>query len=245
MAGRPRRPGPQLPYRVLGGAEPCRRGWLLAIGKLQGISLLPEQFVVLPSFLDVLDYRPSFDVLAVHVPIGLPTEPNSRGRSCDQAARQVLGWPRSGAIVSAPCRAALQADTYAEARRLNGGRLSVVQWQMRRRFAEVDAVIGSYHQRTVFEVHPELGFHQMNDDTSLRHRKHSEEGHEERRALILGRLPGVERILDEPVAGAGVPHVYDACADLWTARRIAARALQRLPEDPEWDEMGLRMEIVR
>ena len=112
-------------------------------------------------------------------------------------------------------------------------------------FAEVDAVIGSYHQRTVFEVHPELGFHQMNDDTSLQYGKHSLIGQNERRELILRRLPGVERILDEPVEGARIEHAYDACADLWTARRIAARALQRIPEDPEWDELGLRMEIIR
>jgi predicted RNase H-like nuclease len=245
MSGRPRRPGPELPYRLLAGAEPCPGGWLVAIGKLQGITLMPDTLTVVPAFIDVLDYRPSFDVLAVHVPIGLPSEPDSRGRSCDRAARQVLGWPRSGSIVSAPCRAALQASTYDEAKELNGGRLSAVQWQLRRPFAEVDSVIGPYVQRTVFEVHPELGFHQMNEDRSLEHRKHSDAGRTERRDLLLRRLPGLERILDEPLSGARIEHVYDACADLWTARRIAARALQRLPEDPEWDDTGLRMEIVR
>jgi len=39
--------------------------------------------------------------------------------------------------------------------------------------------------------------------------------------------------------------VLDACVDLWTARRIAARAVARLPEVPEWNEDGLRMEFVR
>ena len=241
----PKRSGPNLPYKLLGGVEPCPGGWLVAIGKLQGISLLPEQALVLPTFVDVLDYRPSFDALGLHVPIGLPTEPSGAGRSCDREARAVLGWPRSGAIVSAPCRAALAAETYPEAKRANAGRLSAVQWQMRRHFIEVDAIIGPYHQRSAHEVHPELGFYQMNEDTPLRHRKHSEEGHAERRDLLVRRLPGVERILDEPVPGARIEHVLDACADLWTARRIVARALQRLPEDPEWDDTGLRMEIVR
>jgi predicted RNase H-like nuclease len=32
---------------------------------------------------------------------------------------------------------------------------------------------------------------------------------------------------------------------MWTARRIVSRAITRLPEDPEWDSQGLRMEIVR
>jgi predicted RNase H-like nuclease len=30
-----------------------------------------------------------------------------------------------------------------------------------------------------------------------------------------------------------------------TARRIAARAVDRIPEDPEWDEQGIRMELLR
>jgi len=39
--------------------------------------------------------------------------------------------------------------------------------------------------------------------------------------------------------------VLNAAALLWTARRIAGRAITRLPRDPEWDEQGRRIEIVR
>ncbi len=45
--------------------------------------------------------------------------------------------------------------------------------------------------------------------------------------------------------GSGRPHLLDAAAILWTARRIFAKAALRIPDDPEWDEHGLRMEIVR
>jgi predicted RNase H-like nuclease len=47
------------------------------------------------------------------------------------------------------------------------------------------------------------------------------------------------------VRGARRHHIVDAAACLWTARRIAGRAVNRVPEDPEWDDIGLRMEIVR
>ena len=40
-------------------------------------------------------------------------------------------------------------------------------------------------------------------------------------------------------------HLLDVAAFVWTARRIFARAAIRIPQDPEWDEQGLRMEIVR
>jgi hypothetical protein len=32
---------------------------------------------------------------------------------------------------------------------------------------------------------------------------------------------------------------------LWTARRAVGRAMNRLPLDPQWDNHGLRMELVR
>jgi predicted RNase H-like nuclease len=245
VSGPRRGHGPNLPYRLLAGVEPCPGGWLVVIGKLLGINLLPEQAIVLPAFIEVLDYRPSFDVVALHAPIGLPAKPSSTGRRCDEEARTVLGWPRMGAIVSPPARATLASETYEGAREVNGGALSVVQWEMLPKFREVDAVIGPYHQRTVFEVHPELGFHQMNDDRSLSEPKHSESGIAERRGILLHRMPGCERVLDEVPVGASVEVVLDAAANLWTARRIIARAVHRLPEDPEWDETGLRMELLR
>jgi predicted RNase H-like nuclease len=215
------------------------------IGKLLGINLLPEQALVLPRFIDVLDYRPSFEIIALHAPIGFPTAATTTGRLCDEEARKILGFPRMGAIVSPPSRATLAAATYHEARELNGGRLSIVQWEMLPRFREVDSVIGPYHQRTVFEVHPELGFHQINEDEPLQHPKHTLKGIAERRAILEKRMPGCDRIFEEVPAGASLEVVLDATADLWTARRIAARAIHRLPEDPVWDDSGLRMELLR
>ena len=58
-------------------------------------------------------------------------------------------------------------------------------------------------------------------------------------------MPGVLRIIDAEVPGATPSHLLDAAAILWTARRIFAKAAIRIPTDPEWDEQGLRMEIVR
>ena len=45
--------------------------------------------------------------------------------------------------------------------------------------------------------------------------------------------------------GVKTQHLLDATACLWTARRIKARAVNRLPEDPEWDEQSLLMQILR
>jgi len=232
--------GAKLPYRPLAGVVPCPGGWLVAGAKLQGITLSPEQPQVFETLLDVLDYKPAYQIISLAAPIGLLDDHVPGGRRCDRDARRLIGWPRNGAIVSAPARSALR--DVADGRDVA---LSAVSRRLVHRFAEVDADIQPYWQRTVFEVHPELSFFQLNEDRPLRYSKHRRAGVAERTALLKERLPGVERILDAHLRGARPAHLVDAAVCLWTARRVAAKAVSRLPETPEWDSVGLRMEIVR
>lgn len=245
MAMRPGGRGPQLPYRLLAGVVPVPLGWLVASAKLQGATIAPEEPRKAPAFLEVLDYKPAYQVIALFAPIGLADGPLEKGRACEREARRLLGVPRANAIASAPPRPALSCSTYGKAAEASGGHLSPVRWRQLPKIAEVDGVIAPYWQRTVFEVHPELSFFQLGDDRPLRFRKRSRAGMAEREELLRARLPGAERILDADLTGIARPQLIDAAACLWTARRIAARAVSRLPEDPEWDALGLRMELVR
>src|SRR4051812_38086651 len=112
------RGGADLPYKLLAGVEPCPGGWLVVSAKLQGISMFPQEPEVFPQFIDVLDYKPAFSVIAIHCPIGLLDAAVKGGRQCERAARKVLGWPRSGAIQAAPLRRALGARSFDEAAEL-------------------------------------------------------------------------------------------------------------------------------
>jgi predicted RNase H-like nuclease len=237
--------GAQLPYQLLASAIPCGQGWLIASAKLQGITMSPESPQIFKTFIEVLDYKPAYQVITVAAPIGLPDEPSDRGRHCDRDARAILGMPRASAIVSAPCRPVLKARTYEEAVEVNGGHLNPVSWRQVRRIAEIDENIAPYWQRTVFEVHPELSYFQLNEDEPVRFSKYRGPGVEEREALLRKRLPGVERIIDARVPRISRSRLLDAAACLWTARRIVSRAVTRIPENPEWDSQGLRMELVR
>ena len=244
MQGRPDRNAPQhlkrgapLPYRPLAGVEPCPGGWFVVSGKLQGVSLFPEPPQIVSTINDVLDARPPYEIIALHAPIGLPAEPTKGGRACDRAARKLLGV-RRGAAVTAPPSRSVAYD-------VSGMGLSAVVRAQLARIREVQRDVASYHQRSVFEVHPELGFFQLNEDTPLRYGKRTHLGIDERLALLQARMPGLERVLDNVPAGVRLPTALDACVNLWTARRIAARAVSRLPEVPEWNEDGLRMELVR
>lgn len=238
--GRPQR-GPQLPYKLLAGVEPCRGGWLVVTGRLQGTNLAPGAPEVFPTLIEILDYKPAFSIIALHAPVGLPE--GSGGRGADRAARALLGTRRGPAAVPAPARAALAATTFAEAKAIDP-KLTTVMWSMSRRMAESARELAPYWQRTVFEVNPELAFYLLNGNEPLRFPKRYNVGAKERRTLLERRFPGIDATLDTRVPGIRHDKVIDAAADLWTARRIAARAITRLPEDPEWDEDGLRMEIV-
>ncbi len=221
-----------LPYRMLAGVVPCRGGWLVQAGRLHGVSLYPVPPVVMPSVQEVLDWKPAFEVIAMHIPIGLPAE---RGpRACDREARALLKWPRSLSISTPPSRPQVESDSGDIASQL-------LPW-----IAEAAQEIASYNQRVVHEVHPELSFFEMNDGAPMRYSKHKVPGREERRALLISKMQNIVNVVDLPLRGPTRAKRLDACACLWTARRLASRgAAIRLPDMPEWDDEGLRMEVWR
>lgn len=239
----PGRPGAPLPYRYLAGVEPIPGAWLVVPGRLQGVSLFPEEPLVFATIGEVLDQRPAYEIVALHAPVGLLDTPNDGPRECEREARRLLGWPRMAAVVPAPVRAALGARTWKQAVRRNGG-MSPVTWAMLDHAAEVDAEVAPYRQRQLSEVHPELAFYELNGRTPVAAGRADAAGRAAREQLLRGKIQGVERVLDAQVSGVRREHLVDAVADLWTARRIAARAAVRLPQDPVWDSTGLRMEIV-
>ena len=233
--------GPALPYQLLAGVEPCRDGWLVVAGRLQGITVSPMPAEVVKTFVEVLDTKPAYSVIALHAPVGLLEGKTPGGRACDRAARRELGFPRSTAVVSPPTRRELAELTAPGAPPGIGTRSK----ERLRRIAEIDGEIQPYWQRTVFEVNPELSFFTLNEDRPVRYGKRTEVGQRERRALLERKLPGIERVLDAHIPGVSRWQLLDAAADLFACRRIISRGVTRFPSDPEWDANGLRMELIR
>ena len=230
-----------LPYQILAGVEPVPGGWLVAPGNLQGINLAPQPASVMPTLADVLDYRPSFTVVALHAPVGI-MENAGEMRACDVEARQRLGR-RAGSVVPAPSRALLDAKTYEEARALDPS-LDIVRWRSMAKAIEAIREVQSWRQRTVYEVNPELALTTMNEGEPIPYSRRSQLGREARRALVEQKLPGAAGVLAQRPRKVREEKLIDALADLWTARRIMARAITRATEEPTWDEEGVRMDIV-
>jgi predicted RNase H-like nuclease len=233
------RGGPQLPYTLVAGVAPCGPNWLVASAKLQGPTIAPEDPQLLQPFTEVLDQRPSYSVIALQAPVGYLDSRAVGGRTCDREARSMLGPKRGSAVQSAPVRSETNELEFIDEH------LDAVSKTLLPRYREVAAEMAPFRQRSVYEVHSELSFYELNGGLPMKHPKHTEAGRQERRELLEAKLPGVERILDAELPGASPAHLLDVGVLTWTARRIFGRSALRIPEDAEWDEQGLRMEIVR
>lgn len=238
-------PRRELPYVTIGAVVPCVAGWALLPGRLLGATVLAEDPSTVPTFADVLDHRPAFAALAVGAPLAFPDEPVAGSRRAEQDAAEKMGWPRRLAIDPVPSRAALHSESFEEARRIEPW-LTRLAYRRFRHYREVEREIQLYHQRSVFSCSAELTFQMLNADEPLVSSRHTVEGDRERLALVEERIPGISMtITTARPRGVGFRQLVELAGLLWTARRISGRVLNRLPVDPEWTELGLRMEYVR
>ena len=233
------------PYKMLGGVVPCPGGWLIVPARLAGVTVVAEDPEVVRNLLDVLEFKPKFDAAAIWCPIGFVDEPAGPYRPCDEEAVSLVGWPRNLAVRPTPSRAALRAPTREEALKLEPW-LTPADFRRFKWIREAEENFQPFHQRMFFAAHPDLTFTQLNGDKPLTTSPYQQDGLIERMNLIRDKLPGVEEmVMRTPPQGAGQVHVLQATGLLWTARRAAGRAMQRLPLDPQWDSSGMRMELVR
>jgi predicted RNase H-like nuclease len=199
------------------GVDAARGGWIavvLADGRFAD-AILERRFpVVLERFGDA-------EVIDVDIPIGLP-EPGMRRRA-DVEARKVLGGRRSSVFFT-PSRAALQASTYSEARRIAPS-TSAQGWALRTAILDVDRV----HDARVREVHPEVSFAVL-AGKPLAFAKRTWNGQRERLRLL--HRSGIE--IPEHLDAGLVPadDVVDAAVAALTATRIARGEHVTFPADP-------------
>ncbi len=235
----------ELPYVTIGAAVPCPAGWALLPGRLLGATVLAEEPRSVRTFAEVLDNRPAFEALAVGAPLAFPDGPVGGNRAAELEAGGGLGWPRRLALEPVPSRAAVLAPSFEAARELEPW-LTRLAYRRFRWYREVEQEIQLYHQRKVFACSAELTFQMLNAEQPLRTSRHTVEGQRERLALVEERMPGITMTANTArLRGVGFRHLVELSGLLWTARRISGRVLSRVPSDPEWTDLGLRMEFVR
>ncbi len=234
------------------GVDDCPRGWMVVLTDLSGHT--PSRYRVCKTFSEVLALQERPSVITVDVPIGLPEIATRGGRKCDTAARSRLGARRS-AVFTPPSRAALAEDEFRAACEINlkhsipPRKVSKQTFGIFQKIREVDAHLTPDDQVRVFECHPEIAFWMMNGARVLSTPKRIKnvahaDGLAQRRSLLAASGFDVKFLasFDMPRSKAGQDDFLDACACAYTAARIAKGEADQLPQDPDRDGRGLRME---
>lgn len=199
------------------GVDVCSSGWVAVVlcdGRF-------DRCAHAAAFSELLEALGDVSIVGVDVPIGLP---DLGARQADIEARRFVG-PRRASVFPTPTRAAVLADTYADARRLSPS-LSAQSFALAPRILEVEDCLDD----RIFEVHPEVSFAAL-AGRHLAHRKRSWNGHMERRHLLVDAGIALPDYL--PAAGrVAADDVLDAAVAAWSASRMALGFARSLPVAP-------------
>ncbi len=232
------------------GLDGCPAGWCGVMIDAGDGSLTLRGPILFRSFDAALSSEAEH--IAIDIPIGLLEAPGGPiQRACDVEARRLLGWPRRCSVFPPPSRPALQhcgidyvAACHAN-KEVTGRALSRQAFHIGAKIKEVDAIMVPALQERVHEVHPEVCFHALNRGP-LPHYKKGPPGISERWALLDAVLPGLPPapIIPPDFGGrCGIDDYVDAAVTAWTALCISRGQAHRVPDHPDLDGRGLRMEI--
>ncbi|MDO9098260.1 MAG: DUF429 domain-containing protein [Candidatus Methanoperedens sp.] len=229
------------------GVDGCKNGWFyLSLDDYEN-----WETGVIPNVHHLIETNEKCLIL-VDIPIGLRHKGNLE-RLCDKEARKVLGNRRSS-VFPTPCRAAVYESDYEKASRRNhemtGRYLSKQSRAISNKIRQVDELLTSSitSRKLIREVHPEICFWGLNGRESMKYNKKTPEGFNERLEVIRRVYMGCDELVDEVLLKykrreVTKDDVLDALVGAVTAR-FGFNTLKTLPEAPEYDEMGLSMEMV-
>jgi predicted RNase H-like nuclease len=238
------------------GVDGCPAGWVAVAVDPGGGAWAAR---VHGTFVGLLGAYDGAVAIGVDVPIGLAAEGTRR---CDGLARARLG-PRRASVFTPPSRRLLEltadAADYREANRrcraALGHGIGAQAFNIYGKIREVDALMVPERQRWVREVHPELCFAAMRG-APCDWPKRTPAGAQERWSALQAACPWLRRRPDalaggdgtnempRAPAGAALDDLLDAMAAAWTAARVARGTARTLPDQPEIDPRGRRMEMV-
>jgi len=231
------------------GVDGCRAGWL-------AVKLTPDsnwEVRVFPEFASLYQAYSTASAILVDIPIGLK-DSGREERRCDQEARRLLG-ARKFSVFPVPCRAAIYAETLDAALEISerleeGKRIFPATWNIVAKIRQVDELLlnEAQAQKIVREAHPELCFWGLAGGKPMAYPKKKREGFEERISLLRLWQPHVEAIISHGMANylrkeVMKDDIVDALAAGLTGL-LAGDHLVSIPEPPEFDPRGLRMEMV-
>ena len=212
------------------------RGDEISIRKLTNISEINNRYL-------------TADAVLIDIPVGLPENAEEDAARPDREARDYLPTGRKSSIFPVPCRQAVYITDYAEAsaenKRILGKKLTSQSHAFSKMIRQVDEFLteNKCWQNRLVESHPEVAFQLLNGGKGLNHSKHSDEGIQERVAIL--QQYGVDPF---PLFTEFTPKQYEDVLDALclaiSAKLGCENGFQTIPENPTCDSRGLKMQMV-
>lgn len=223
------------------GVDGCHAGWIIA--DTEGA------FTLARSFEEMATLTADAASVLVDIPMGLAGE-----RACERVARSLLGARRSS-IFTPPVRAAVYAPDYRAAcaahQAVTGKKISQQSWHIASKIAQADQFLRAdpARQQKYRESHPEVAFAALNGWQPMAWPKKTSEGRAERLACLERYLPGATAAVMTARsryrrADVAPDDLADALCLAVAARLAWANGFPAIPNHPQYDDAGLRMEII-
>jgi predicted RNase H-like nuclease len=241
----------------LAGVDGCKGGWIAAFVRPSGQE---GAIRIFPHFWQLLEAPEAPVVIAVDIPIGLPSRAGRGGRAAERSARALLKR-RCPSVFSVPSRRAVYAEVgpfknsnEKEAARKRASivaeetsdpprKIAIQSFSIFPKIREVDQIMQSRPRRHIREIHPEIAFWLMNGNAEVAESKKTKIGAELRKELLLKwKLPKTLVQSDAP-KGSNHDDLLDALACAAIARRLHSGDAKPLPDPPCRDELGIPMAI--
>lgn len=232
------------------GVDGCKAGWVsVAINEYAD-----WEVNIFSSFNNLWEKYNGATHILVDIPIGL-REKGKDERKCDKVARSLLGPKRGPSVFRTPCRSAVYMNSYEDASQINYLRtskfLSKQTWAIIPKIREVDMFLQNKENaidNVIREIHPEVCFWAFNNFKPMETPKNEYVGIKERISLLQSFYPNTTQIFDYTLNRFNRKQVkrddiLDALSGALTAL-IGKGTLDSIPEDPEYDTEGIRMEMV-
>jgi predicted RNase H-like nuclease len=231
------------------GADGCKEGWFTV--KLDEAD--DWSINVFKTINDLWQTYKHAKLILIDIPIGLRGSGN-RERICDKEARKLIGPELGSSVFRVPCRAAVYADTYQEASKVNdritGKKLSQQTWRIIPKIREVDELLRKEKlaRSRIREIHPEVCFWALNGREPIMYPKKSPEGHSERLRVLHKPFLYTDAVVERALqtykrSQVARDDILDALVAAVTASR-EKQGLSTIPASPEVDSDGLPMEMA-
>jgi predicted RNase H-like nuclease len=229
------------------GVDGCSDGWI-------AVTYSETDFVDAEFYENVSDLwsdNSDAEQILIDVPIGL-RETSNNPRKCDEKAREKLKPDRYRSIFATPIRDAAHKGTYEEAKEKQeaetDGSLSTQTWGITPKIRQVDLFLSDHDEASelIRESHPEVCFWAFAGEPM----EHSKTGNPaqafwERVEALSDIDPKVcDHLYQVGSSDLGGSPSNDDLLDAFALALTAKGELATLPENPEEDQEGLRMEIV-